>query len=1045
MNNLFDYKVINNKKVKVYGLNDNAIQIYITELFEKTNQNIILVANSLYEATKIYNSMGGKTNVLLFPVDEKICDLELVQSPELAINRIETLNKITDNKKYILITNIEGYLKKVPSEKEIKENNICFKLGEEISREELIIKLNKLGYAKETLVTKTGEYAVRGYIIDIFPTREEQPIRIEFFGNTIETIKYFNTDSQISSTNKNDIEILPLFDFHTNGEKLYKSFKPYITIFNKTDEKDLPVYNRQITISEIFNKESKNSIDEIYSISEINRFNGNTNTLEEYISKSINGGKTVIINFDTKEKIYEFIKTININYTITTKTDIKKQHLNIIKDNYESGFEINNYIYISESTIFNLPSTTYRNTYRFGKRKIDNNIEMGDYVVHVGHGIGKYLGIFTITKDKIKKDYIKILYKDNDILYIPVDKINLISRYSSVEGARPPLSKLGTNQWKNQKNYVREKVREIAKELIELSAIRLKSKGFTYLEDDSDQKRFEDDFEYIETEDQLKAISEIKEDMYKQIPMDRLICGDVGYGKTEVAFRAIFKAIKSGKQVIFLCPTTILSSQHYKNAITRFSNYGINIELLNRFTSTKTKKEIMQKVESGETDLLIGTHSVLNEKIKYKDLGLLIIDEEQRFGVLQKEKIKKYKNEIDVLALSATPIPRTLQMSLAGIRNLSTIETPPINRYPIQTYVLPENIDVIRDSIYKELARNGQIFVLFNNVEKINDVVLKIKQIAPNSHVGCIHGKMTKQDIEVTMKEFVENNYNILVCTTIIETGIDIKNVNTLIVLNADYFGLSQLYQIRGRIGRSDRIAYAYFMYDTKKVLSEVARKRLDAIKEFTELGSGYLVAERDLAIRGAGDILGSEQSGFINTIGYELYLKILNEEIEKAKGKNIELELEDTAEPQINIETHISNDYVSEEELKIEIHKKIGEIETKEDIRSLKYEFENRFGKISESINIYMHEKLLEKLSKEIMVFEILIDRDQICVTISKKIEYININELIFKILKTGDFIDIKFKNNMLKIYLQSNKIEKHYVFYLIEIFELIKEGICS
>ena len=662
----------------------------------------------------------------------------------------------------------------------------------------------------------------------------------------------------------------------------------------------------------------------------------------------------------------------------------------------------------------------------------------------MSHGIGRYLGIVTLTKRGLQKDYLNVEYKDGDKLYIPVEKIEYISKYSSNEGAKPRLNKLGGTEWAKQKARVKGKVKDIARKLLETSAKRKLVKGFAFFADDEDQTLFESKFPYTETKDQLRAINDIKEDMEQPHPMDRLLCGDVGYGKTEVAFRAIFKAIKSGKQVAFLCPTTILSKQHYDNAVVRFDGFGINIKMLNRFVTLKQKEIILDELKSGKVDLIVGTHRLLSRDVIYKDLGLLVVDEEQRFGVTHKEKIKEYKENIDVLTLSATPIPRTLQMSLTGVRGLSLIETPPAYRYPIQTYVLKENDQVIRDAIYKELARDGQVFVLYNKVLDIEDKLVKIKKLVPEAKITYIHGRMTKDQIEKTMESFVDKTYNVLVCTTIIETGIDIENANTLIVLDADHFGLSQLYQIRGRIGRGKVIAYAYLMYQKNKELNDIAVKRLDAIKEFTELGSGYALAMRDLAIRGAGDILGSEQSGFIDTVGYDMYLKILNEEVERLKN-NVSIEDDEdkmvNEKPLIEVATHISDKYADSEDLKIEIHKKINTIDSYDKFIKVKEELTDRFGSLDDDIIIYMLEELFECNAKKKGIFKVIQTEREISVfitnVVSKRQNGANLLSGLFKI---NPNFEIKYINNILRISLKTNNLEKHFLHYLVKMLDVIE-----
>ena len=526
-------------------------------------------------------------------------------------------------------------------------------------------------------------------------------------------------------------------------------------------------------------------------------------------------------------------------------------------------------------------------------------------------------------------------------------------------------------------------------------------------------------------------------------PMDRLLCGDVGYGKTEVAFRAIFKAIMSGKQAAILCPTTILSSQHFQNALERFKSFPVDIALLNRFVSPQKTKETLEKLEKGTIDLLIGTHRILSDDVKFKDLGLLVIDEEQRFGVRHKEKIKKYKNNIDVLTLSATPIPRTLQMSIAGIRSLSLIETPPMDRYPIQTYVLAENKQIIKDAIYKEMARSGQVFVLYNRVENIEGKKVELQNLIPEAKIGVAHGQMNKSQLENVMIDFTNKKYDILLCTTIIETGIDIESANTLIIIDADRFGLSQLYQIRGRIGRSNKIAYCYLMYSPTKILTEVATKRLKVIKDFTELGSGFAIAMRDLSIRGAGDILGSEQAGFIDSIGIELFMQMLNEEIAKLKGEKPKEETKDT-QPLIDVSTSISDNFVTDEDLKIEIHKKISTIDSYESLNKIKQELEDRFGKLSEDIIIYMYEELFEQEAKKLNIKNIRQTKNSIEITLDKEItDKLDGETLFFETTKLSRMFRFSMKIDKLIITLDIVKLDKHFVYYLLDFLKILKKSL--
>jgi len=569
---------------------------------------------------------------------------------------------------------------------------------------------------------------------------------------------------------------------------------------------------------------------------------------------------------------------------------------------------------------------------------------------------------------------------------------------------------------------------------LKIYAERESMKGYAFSKDDENQIIFESEFEYKETEDQLLMSRKIKDEMEKKTPMDMLLCGDVGYGKTEVAFRAIFKAVNDGKQVAYLCPTTILSNQQYKNALKRFKNFPINIELLNRFVSVKEQNNIIKRLAEGKVDILFGTHRILSNDIKFKDLGLLVIDEEQRFGVTHKEKIKEYKTNVDVLTLSATPIPRTLQMSMTGIRSLALIETPPVDRYPIQTYVLPENKSVIKDAIYRELSRGGQVFLLYNKVSNIEARVSEIKQLVPEARIDFAHGQMSKDTLENKMQNFINHNCDVLVCTTIIETGIDIPNVNTLIIIDADCFGLSQLYQIRGRIGRSNKIGYAYLMYNNRKELNDIAVKRLNTIKEFTELGSGFKIAMRDLSIRGAGDILGAEQSGFIDTVGIDLYLKMLNETVNELKGEPVSEESEsDEVKPLIDVATHISDDYLVDDNIKIEIHKKINEVDSYDMLLEIKSELEDRFGKISSDMEIYMYEEWFEKLAKKLNIKQVNQTKNYVEIVLSKELtKKIDGESLFFDAYEICKLFRFSYKFDRISIIIDTIKLKEHYLIYV-------------
>ena len=733
---------------------------------------------------------------------------------------------------------------------------------------------------------------------------------------------------------------------------------------------------------------------------------------------------------------------------ILAKDDnIVKGKINLLNKNVNEGFIYEDYVVIGRNDLFSVKEeiVKYKSKYKIGTRvQSITNINNGDYVVHEMFGIGIYRGMETINKGGLAKDYIRLEYADGDILYIPVENIDRISKFTGKEGIGVKLNSLSNDNWNKKKNKVREKLASIAGDLIKVSAEREVTSGYAFSQDDENQAIFESEFVYTETPDQVRATNMIKTEMEKSKPMDMLLCGDVGYGKTEVAFRAMFKAVNDCKQVAYLCPTTILSNQQYEAAKERFATFPINIALINRFVDKGKQTQILDDLAKGKIDILFGTHRLLSDDVKYKDLGLLIVDEEQRFGVTHKEKIKKYKANVDVLTLSATPIPRTLQMSLTGIRSLALIETPPKERYPIQTYVLEESNLVIKDAIYKELSRNGQVFILYNNVEKIEDKVLEIRNLVPEAKIDFAHGQMTKDSLENKMNNFVNGKFNVLICTTIIETGIDIPNVNTLIIIDADRFGLSQLYQIRGRIGRSNKIGYAYLMYDKHKFLNDVAIKRLDTIKEFTELGSGFKIAMRDLSIRGAGDILGREQSGFIDTVGIDLYLKLLNEAVKKAKGEEIITVSDDNSKnekPLISVSTHIDDDYVDETELKILIHKKINEVNSYDSFCKIKDELEDRFGKINDEMVIYMYEEWFSKLAKSLDIDSVVDTEKMVDVTLPREIsDKIQGDKLFAEAYNVNRNFKLSYKHNEIHIILDKLKLEKHYLMYLIAILIKIR-----
>ena len=1097
MNLLEDLVTIKDeKKVGLVGLNDEFFSLYINKLFNQLNKNILIVTSTLYEANILNSFLSEYTNrTFLFPMDDFLTSESIAISPDLKVTRLETLNEALKENKKIVITHLNGYLRYLPTKENYTNAIIKLSVGDEISRDELVKKINAIGYKEETIVTKTGEVGVRGFVIDIFPIGREHPIRIEYFGDEIDSIREFDEETQKTIKEIKSCEIYPnsefivdnYFDTETNNQKylkqltnnnissLYDYLDDPITVFKNYNqiETSFKVMIEQIleyradrdkdftdnymynldevkvdkviyynTIDNIMPDIPKNNIMD-FTIREVDNFNENIEVINKYLKDNLYLGKTIIIALKDFQ-IKSFTKYIDEQYLVTNITNIIDNRINIIRKSFNKGFVYGNYILITETELFNkhVNKAKYKTSFKYStKIKNINNLEIGDYVVHSLHGIGVYNGIKTLSQGSILKDYLEILYQGKDKLYIPVEKIELISKYTGKEGVAPKINKLGGTEWEKTKLRVKNKVKDIAEKLLKLYAIREMKQGFRFSKDNELQEMFESEFTYEPTKDQLLVTQQIKEDMESATPMDRLLCGDVGYGKTEVAFRAIFKAVNDGKQVLYLCPTTILSNQQYENAKERFKNFPVNIALLNRFTSLKETRQIIKDLEEKKVDVVFGTHRLLSDDIRPKDLGLLIIDEEQRFGVVHKEKIKEYKENVDVLTLTATPIPRTLQMSMTGLRSLSLIETPPIDRYPVQTYVMEENSHIIKDAIYKELSRNGQSFILYNRVEDIESKKLELEKLLPDAKIVVAHGQMNKEDLENRMIDFIDHKYDVMLCTTIIETGIDIPNVNTIIILNADCFGLSQLYQVRGRVGRTNKIAYAYLMYDKHKLLNETAVKRLNVIKEFTELGSGFSIATRDLSIRGAGDILGSEQAGFIDNIGIDLYLKILNEEVAKLKGEEVEEEPTKDEKPLLSVETHISDEYVDDTNLKIEIHKKINEINSKESLESVKKELEDRFGRLNEKVIIYMYEEWFESLAKKWEVEEVHQTKNSIELYFSENMSNkIDGEDLFLMAFNISRMFRFQMKNKRLIVILDTIKLEENYIYLLTKLLDNIK-----
>lgn len=720
--------------------------------------------------------------------------------------------------------------------------------------------------------------------------------------------------------------------------------------------------------------------DKIYQFNQypMQEFFNQFSFLKEEIERYKKMDYTIILqssNSMGSKTLEDMLEEYQIKLDSRDKTSICKESVNLIEGNLRHGFHFvdEKILLITEHEIFQkkLKRRFRRQHVSNAERLKDyNELEKGDYVVHHIHGIGQYLGIETIEIKGIHRDYVSVQYQNGDQISIPVEQIHLLSKYISSDGKAPKLNKLNDGHFKKAKQKVKNQVEDIADDLIKLYSERSQLKGFAFSADDDDQDAFDDAFPYVETDDQLRSIEEIKRDMQASQPMDRLLVGDVGFGKTEVAMRAAFKAVNDHKQVVILVPTTVLAQQHYTNFKERFQNFAVNVDVLSRFRSKKEQTATLEKLKNGQVDILIGTHRILSKDVVFADLGLMIIDEEQRFGVKHKETLKELKKQVDVLTLTATPIPRTLHMSMLGIRDLSVIETPPTNRYPVQTYVLEKNDSVIRDAVLREMERGGQVYYLYNKVDTIVQKVSELQELIPEASIGYVHGRMSEVQLENTLLDFIEGQYDILVTTTIIETGVDIPNANTLFIENADHMGLSTLYQLRGRVGRSNRIAYAYLMYRPEKSISEVSEKRLEAIKGFTELGSGFKIAMRDLSIRGAGNLLGKSQSGFIDSVGFELYSQLLEEAIAKRNGNaNANTRTKGNAELVLQIDAYLPDTYISDQRHKIEIYKKIRQIDNRVNYEELQEELIDRFGEYPDVVAYLLEIGLVKSYLDKVFV----------------------------------------------------------------------------
>ncbi len=1080
--------------VSVSGCSDSQ-KIHMMEGISESFRYKIIATYSDIRVKEIMDDLRlYERNIYAFPAKDLIFYQADVHGNRLTTERIKTIRRIAQGYPITVVTTFDALLTpQIPIE--VIKNSIL-KIGKKsvINESHISEELIKMGYTRNYQVTEPGQFSIRGGIIDVFDLTEENPYRIELWGEDVDSIRSFDVLSQRSIENLESVSIFPATemilsdkvlqngllniekevktisekmraDFKTEEahriESQFMELKENLTQLGRMTNLESYIhyfYDDLCTFSDLFDKENTillldeparilehvNAVQMEFGESMVARAQkgyilpGQMNLLyskDEILAKLAGIRSALISTFDEKGKLLKPVYKCNMtvkgvasyqnSFSLLTKDLLsykKKQYRVVLlsgsrtrakrlasdlcdngitavytEDPFREvlpgetlclyghvlkGFEypLLKFVLISENDIFGAEKKKKKRVKKYSGKKINdfNELKVGDYVVHESHGLGIYRGIEKVEVEKVTKDYLKIEYRDGGNLYILATGLDVIQKYASADARKPKLNKLGTKEWSNTKSRVKSAVNEVAKDLVELYAKRQQKEGFCFSKDTVWQKEFEELFPYEETLDQLSAIAATKEDMESKKIMDRLICGDVGYGKTEIAIRAAFKAVSQGKQVAFLVPTTILAQQHYNTFVQRMKDYPIRIELLSRFRNASQQKSTLTDLKKGMVDIVIGTHRLLSKDVEFKDLGLLVVDEEQRFGVTHKEKIKKMKDNVDVLTLSATPIPRTLHMSLVGIRDMSVLEEAPNDRLPIQTYVMEYNEELVREAIVRELSRGGQVYYVYNRVNNIADISARIQKLVPEANVAYAHGQMRESELERLMYEFINGEIDVLVATTIIETGLDISNVNTIIIHDSDRLGLSQLYQLRGRVGRSNRTAYAFLMYKRDKMLKEVAEKRLSAIREFTDLGSGFKIAMRDLEIRGAGNLLGQKQHGHMEAVGYDLYCKMLNEAVKNLKGISTTLEDFSTL-VDLDVDAFIPVDYIVNEIQKLDIYKRIAGIETVQESDDMRDELRDRFGNVPKSIENLLRIALIRSRAHKLYITELKGGREQI------------------------------------------------------------------
>ena len=979
----------NGKIYGVYGLGGSAKSAYAAHVLAKTDKNAVIVVPTTEQVNGWLTDLqyfSPQLRVYTYPLVQHTVFTTTTKSLELAAKQMEALTALRGSRQAVVVATAEEAAQFVTAPQKIDDAVLSFKVGEDYERESILSGLVSGGYERSDLVDRRGLFSVRGDIIDIYPLNEKEPIRLEFFGDTLENIRYFNEQTQKSSIKTDSVRILPfalaydkddekttLLDYGNNGiiiwdegnrikEELKKSFSESTERKNEAakwhslaGEKRTAV---QLVLSLLAQSVSELKTDETVSITSktVAGFRKEFTLLKDELGHWRERDYRIIFVISGEKRAASLNGWLKQNefYALPLTETGKDTGIFISSGEIRNGFEFPyaKTVVIAEKDIYGTQKKRLRRHTENGQEiNAFTDLHAGDYVVHDTHGIGKYVGIKTIETDGVHKDYLEIHYSGHDVLYVPTDQIQFLQRYIGNEGEAPRLSRMGGADWKKARAKAQKSIDNLAEKLVALYAKREITDGYAFPPDTPFQQEFEEAFPYEETQDQLKAVAAIKESMEKPVPMDCLVCGDVGFGKTEVAVRAAFKAVMGGKQVAVLVPTTVLAQQHYQTFSERFRSFGVVCDVLNRFRSIKERKEILQKVEAGQIDVLIGTHSILNKNVKFKDAGLLIVDEEQRFGVAQKEKWKTWATGIDVLTLSATPIPRTLHMSLVHLRQMCLIETPPTERLPVQTYVTEYDGAIVRDAIMREKRRGGQVFFVYNRVATMERMKVELETLVPEVTIGMAHGQMTGSVLEANMFDFYEGEYDVLLCSSLVENGLDIANANTIIVYDADRFGLSQLYQMRGRVGRSHRTAYAYFLYRRNKILNEVAEKRLQAVKEFTELGSGFKIAMRDLEIRGAGNLLGREQHGNIAGVGFVMYVQMLEEAVNRLRNEGYTKTVDVRTTLEVRVDAFIDDTYIEHGGQKIEMYQRLALVRTEEALEELKNELTDRFGKPTRAV----------------------------------------------------------------------------------------------